>query len=619
MPRENGQDALELIELGWQIMPLHTWAVDHCDCNKPACGSPAKHPRTMHGLKDATADQSQIIKWWGQWPAANIGVATGPASGVVVVDIDPRNGGMDSWAALIADKEFEHLGPACLTGGGGMHLYFRHPGTKVMSRSGEFADGVDVKGDGGYVVAPPSIHATGTAYSWIEGYAPWERECQEIPAWLQKLMETAVQTTAAPVADRITQGKRRSALLSLAGSMRHRNMGETAIFNALMAENAEKCEPPLETQEVARLAASAGSWEPGMAFIVPSTKPNKMNARQREAYIPNPHSFAELEGFTLPPLKWAVPGLLPQGVAMLAGAPKLGKSFWCFQLIFAVGLGEDAFEYLPVDAGDCLYLALEDGERRLQDRGKSLRPAGWPARAYYEVKWPRIDEGGREALEAWLGQHPEALLVVIDTLAIFKPDSSGKSKGDVYAEDYATIRDVKDIADQFGICILLVTHVNKGEHADWINRQTGSTGLTGSADTLIQLDRPEGKRSDETRQEAVLRMTGRDIRENSWMMTRDDNGWWRIVGDVAEFMAEKEALDVVSYMRMLWEDGYTEVTAKMLGQISNKRANTCNRMLARGASTGAIQRIRQGVYGLNQADIPRKGGQIKTSFGQEAG
>ena len=630
--KANGQDALELAELKFPVFPLHTWNVDHCDCNDPACGmldeygemigSPAKHPRTKHGFKDGSTAVEDIVRWWGMWPAANIGVRTGAEAGVVVLDVDPRNGGIESWLALKEANGYEHQGPACITGGGGMHFWFAHPGGTILSRSGQIGAGLDVKADGGYVVAPPSVHKTGAAYAWIEGYAPWDRELPGIPDWLLLLMQTPVgQDKFDPtgIADKITRGGRNSALLSLAGSMRRRNMGETAIFNALMAENAEKCDPPLDTREVARIAKSVGRYEsasPDPPLIVDTGKRAKSGPERRaEAYVPVPGTFADLKHKQLPPTAWAVERFLPQGVAMLAGAAKLGKSWLVLNLQFAIATEELAFGYLLTIVGDCLYLALEDGENRLQGRTRSLFPNGeWPARAWYEVKWPRIDEGGREALEAWLGQHPDARLVVIDTFALFKPLDTGKNSKDIYAADYASVRAVKAIADEYGVCILLVTHLNKGDHEDWVNGMTGSTGLSGSADTLLNMARPDGfGRGVSVKNEATLRLTGRDVEEQAWACKRDDYGWWRIEGDAYEAVELRSSNETVKYMQMLWRDGYPEVTATLLRTMSNSTKATANRNLGRTAAAGLIQRISQGTYALLESDRVQP---IVRQFGQ---
>lgn len=140
--------------------------------------SPGKHPWLRHGLKEASADPGDARIWWNRWPAANIGVRTGEISGIWVLDIDPRNGGDDALADLVL--EHGELPPTLqvATGGGGVHYYFKAPAGGVTC--GKLVEGVDIKGEGGYVVAPPSNHASGGSYQWID------REAEILPApdWL---------------------------------------------------------------------------------------------------------------------------------------------------------------------------------------------------------------------------------------------------------------------------------------------------------------------------------------------------------------------------------------------------------------------------------------------------
>lgn len=152
---------------GWPVCPLHSPGdgPTGCDCNKKVCHHPAKHPRTLHGVLDATTDLAKIARWWGMWPHANIGIATGAVSGLVVVDIDPRNGAMDTLAKLADEgKTFARTGQV-LTHSGGWHLYYQHPGYKVPCKTNALGPGIDIKGDGGYVVAPPSSGVCGE-YVW---------------------------------------------------------------------------------------------------------------------------------------------------------------------------------------------------------------------------------------------------------------------------------------------------------------------------------------------------------------------------------------------------------------------------------------------------------------------
>ncbi len=144
--------ALWYASLGWPVFP---------------CRPGAKEPLTAHGVLDATIDEQTIRSWWAKWPAANVAIATGAKAGLVVLDVDPRHGGDESLAALEAKYGKLPSTVECLTGGGGRHLYFKYPGGTIKNATALGGwPGLDVKGDGGYVIAPPSIHPSGERYRW---------------------------------------------------------------------------------------------------------------------------------------------------------------------------------------------------------------------------------------------------------------------------------------------------------------------------------------------------------------------------------------------------------------------------------------------------------------------
>lgn len=173
-----------LARRGWPVLPCHHPDGRACSCGDSACASPAKHPRTRRGLHAASTDLAVVGRWWRQWPEANIAVRTGGSpegAGVVVLDVDPAHGGDRALAELV-----EMHGPlpetlAAATGGGGRHLWFAHPGGTVPNSAGRVGDGLDVRGDGGYVLVSPSRHISGGRYRWVEApLAP-------MPAWLLTL------------------------------------------------------------------------------------------------------------------------------------------------------------------------------------------------------------------------------------------------------------------------------------------------------------------------------------------------------------------------------------------------------------------------------------------------
>lgn len=177
-------DALSYGRRGWAVLPCHSPATSGgCTCGRTDCASPAKHPRLRRGLHEATTDPDLIAAWWRRWPDANVALRTGAGSGLVVIDVDPARGGDASLAALTA----AHGHPDTLTvatGGGGRHLYFTHPGSAVRNSAGVLGAGLDVRGDGGYVLAPPSRHVTGGTYRWDSWQAP-----APLPAWLHDLFQ----------------------------------------------------------------------------------------------------------------------------------------------------------------------------------------------------------------------------------------------------------------------------------------------------------------------------------------------------------------------------------------------------------------------------------------------
>lgn len=257
--------ALAYARRGWRVLPLHG-VTDRgaCTCLWRDCTSPGKHPRTAHGVKDATTDEAQIRKWWETWPDANIGIACGRESGIVVLDIDPRNGGAKSLQRPREEHGELPSTATCETGGGGTHYYFKYPAGGV--RKTVLDDGLDLVSDGGYVVAPPSVHESGERYEW-SGLLRSGREpaLAPLPDWVRAL---AAKTPTRPQADdaeseRIPEGERHTNLTRIAGRLRQRGWSVEQILDHLTGINERRCDPPLPDREVESIADSAGGWEKG--------------------------------------------------------------------------------------------------------------------------------------------------------------------------------------------------------------------------------------------------------------------------------------------------------------------------------------------------------------------
>jgi RecA-family ATPase len=168
----------------------------------------------------------------------------------------------------------------------------------------------------------------------------------------------------------------------------------------------------------------------------------------------------ELMALEFPEPRWAIPGILAEGVTLLAGAPKIGKSWLALNVSASVAAGGKALGRVDVDAGDVLYLALEDNPRRLQDRLRKVL-AGSPAseRLTFAVMCEPLPAGGADRITAWLDQHPQARLVVVDVFARVRGMAPPTMSS--YDADYLAMGALKRIADRYGVAVLVVHHTRK--------------------------------------------------------------------------------------------------------------------------------------------------------------
>ncbi len=255
------QRAQDYTARSWAVIPLHSVNNNGCTCGKIDCRSPGKHPRTRHGVKDASLESDQIDEWFKSDVLSNIGIATGAASGLLVLDIDPRNDGTATLEK--AQRELGRLPDTVTvkTGGGGQHLYFRLPKKKIKKdSSGKLVgSGVDVLTDGAFVVGVGSRHSSGERYKWENG--PSKTEIASLPkAWIRRLRGKRSTSVPSTPINRITEGQRNSALTSFVGKLIHSGMAADDLLNPASTWNERHCFPPLTEEEVARVVASVSRY-----------------------------------------------------------------------------------------------------------------------------------------------------------------------------------------------------------------------------------------------------------------------------------------------------------------------------------------------------------------------
>lgn len=218
----------------------------------------------------ATTEINMLNGWLEQWPDMNIGIATGKRSGIFVLDVDAGHGGEESLSALIAEHGELPNTPIALTGGGGKHYLFQHPDIQIrnVQNSGKLGKGLDIRGDGGYIVVAPSKHPSGTTYAWDKNHAPSVTPLAPAPEWMLRILTSTESILQQEITDKsaIPNGGRNNTLTSLAGSMRRKGMDSKSIYAALLIENKQKCIPPLADFEVKQIVDSMGRYTPEKVY-----------------------------------------------------------------------------------------------------------------------------------------------------------------------------------------------------------------------------------------------------------------------------------------------------------------------------------------------------------------
>jgi hypothetical protein len=414
-----------------------------------------------------------IRAWWKRWPDANVGITTGPESGLLVLDVDGAQG-----ESSVAAFEKEH-GPlpdtfTVRTGGGGQHLYFTWPkGTDVRNSASKLALGLDIRGQGGYVVAPPSRHTSGGRYEVNESAIP-PVAC---PDWLLSLIDKAQGAQArqgAPVTGPVIEHPNRTPhLVSLAGSMHKRGMDPGAIEAALIQENLAKCSPPLDEKKVRAIARD-----------IPRRYPNAKN-EGRESPVLKP-DLVRLADVAARPVDWLWEPFIPLGMlSMISGDPGAGKSFIALAVAADLTRGK-LRDGRIVEPASVLYLSVENPiAETVRPRFDAL--GGDPA-LFFALRGTLFAKDGEEQrgaitladiriLDAAIRQ-THARLVVVDPIQSYFGAMVDLHRSN---ETRPILDGLSKLAEQNGCAILLLRHLSKTSGGKAIHRGLGSIDLSAAA------------------------------------------------------------------------------------------------------------------------------------------
>ena len=420
----------------------------------------SKEPLTAHGFKDATTDDATIRAWWGRWQNAWIGMPTG--NGMFVFDVDVRA------AQAQLESEYEPLPKTrrSSTPREGEHVY-------QLGDVGCATDwplpGIDIRGDGGYVVLPPS-----PGYRWTS-----EAPVVRAPVWLLNLWKSRSGNgngMAPPVEGQIPNGNRNATLTSLAGTMRRRGLDAEEIAAALLVTNSKRCQPPLPESDVLTIAASVGRYAPAENGNV------RRNGHRPDRYLGRHVDLAPLLAAPPKPVPWRVWDFVADGtVTVLSGESGAGKSWLAQAMCLGVARG-DSVAGIPCAQGRALYVDAEMGPEMFVDQ--RLRQAGMTTPEFEYIDAMGLDVSKEPDLD-WIRSvvvKVEATLVVIDSLRRLVPSQSENDSDDMAP----TVSTVAKLARDTRSAIVLIHH--KGDSEKFYR---GSTAIRDQADALFALLRED--------------------------------------------------------------------------------------------------------------------------------
>lgn len=486
------EHALIYAKNGWRVFP----------CN-------GKVPITPNGFKDSSIDEEQIRKWWKENPQANIGIETGIRSGIVVLDIDSKNDGFKSMSEISMKEGKLKDTVRAYTANGGYHCYFIYQ-ADIASRNG-FSPGIDIKSDGGYVIAPPSRLDDKRRYYWINDKGH-DKELIDAPGWMARVPEKPVTIIEGTIAN----GKRDVTLTSFAGAMRAKGASPEAIYAALVEQN-KSCVPPLPDSQLAKIANSVGRYEPKGRIIPPDTDARFwdwdtfIDSGRKDIENTVPDNMCH---YHITFLEDALMGIYPGELVVVGADSGVGKTQFANDIafhnaarkkqVYLFSLEGDSFEVAKREWHKRTVKMIKDDDRTDLDLSyrafiTNIDPNMWTYRdsAAEELKkdfkeylhvYKRKKALDIETLVETLDEvKDEADLVVIDHLHYFELMSFNE-----YAEITEILKRIRELMVRIRVPIVLVSHLRR-KSKDRLLPDTddfhGTSNIPKQADTCLLFSR----------------------------------------------------------------------------------------------------------------------------------
>lgn len=491
--------ALDAAERGWAVIPIHWIEGGQCSCRR-SCRQPGKHPLVKRGLHDASSDPDVIAGWWAQWPKANLAVRTGRISNLWALDIDAKRSvdvgrGVlipegENTLRTIEDRAGERI-PDTLTsktGGGGFHYLFTYPeDAGSYTNRVRVAPSVDVRGDGGYVILPPSTHISGKRYEWVDESI----EPASPPAWLLTLQDRP-EGEQFVERDEVGEGGRNEYLFKYAAKLQGEGRDADELSALVLGHNLQVCVPPLETDEVLRIIKNA--------LRLPVNPPEAEwvwdeSVEEIPEIDDGDDVFLSLYDLWMDPPKPKEPliheGILDKGDGfILGGVSGAGKSWMAFDLGVAIATGTKWLDRFDTVQAPILYVDEEAGisssYERLQMicRGRGVdierdRPPFYIA----SMRGIKLDSPKGMAVIARALARYKPGLVIFDALVRFHDGDENSTK------DMAKFFDrAKSLKETYETAFMFLHHVRKpGKDDVWDSADMlrGSSDVRGWPDSAM--------------------------------------------------------------------------------------------------------------------------------------
>jgi Bifunctional DNA primase/polymerase, N-terminal/AAA domain len=570
-----------------------------------------KTPLTANGFKDASADPKTIEAWSKKYPHALIGVPTGER--FVVIDIDLQHEDARQWYE--ENKSRLPLTRTHVTRSGGRHLLFK-PNPGIGCSAGKLGPHIDTRGNGGYVIWWPADGFEVThgdvladAPDWIvEALRPPPKtEYQAHKTNVEKRERAYAERALINAADKLAatpRGSRNTELNTSAfclGTMIARNWIGRATVEGRLHDAAAACGYIADDGERAvsstiKSGIKAGlkephadlpdrEWKPSVAASNDAPAPNLPQSGKtwRDGLI----TAKDLQAKTFAPVRIILPGLIPEGVTILAGKPKIGKSWFLLDVCMAVAGGRFVLgETKPVQ-GDVLYLALEDNQRRLKKRTDKIMQGAiiWPEPLEIHTEWRRVDQGGLDDIKEWCEAHPTRRLICIDTFVKIRPIAGRNEQA--YGFDYRAIEGLQKLAGEYQVGIVLSHHLRKAASEDDVfDDVSGTLGLTGAADAIVIMKRHSGM--------VKVYVRGRDIEEAEFAAEfNKDTCRWRLVGEADEVFRSQQRQAIVTALK---EAKRPMSVSEIMAATERRDRNSTEVLLHKMERAGEVKHVVRGQW-----------------------